>query len=70
MTALTLTRWPTWCAPIPHQLRAVAGDSALVEAIKVVARAHKTLIWERTRHTLRMRQALREYFPAALEAFD
>ena len=53
-----------------HQLRAVAGDSQLVEAIKVVARAHKTLIWERTRHTQRMRHALREYFPAALEAFD
>jgi transposase len=53
-----------------HQLRAVAGDSALVEAIKVVARAHKTLIWERTRHAQRMRYALREYFPAALEAFD
>ena len=53
-----------------HQLRAVAADSALVEAIKVVARAHKTLIWERTRHSLRMRHALREYFPAALEAFD
>ena len=32
-----------------HQLRQVAGDSALAEAIKVVARAHKTLIWERTR---------------------
>lgn len=53
-----------------HQLRAVAGDSPMVEAIKVVARAHKTLIWERTRHTQRMRHALREYFPAALEAFD
>ena len=33
-----------------HQLRPVAGDSELAEAIKVVARAHKTLIWERTRH--------------------
>ena len=30
-----------------HQLRSVAGDSALVEGIKVVARAHQTLIWER-----------------------
>ena len=38
--------------------------------MKVVARAHKTLIWERTRHTLRLRHSLREYFPAALEAFD
>ena len=53
-----------------HQLRPVAGDSDLAEAVKVVARAHKTLIWERTRHVLRLRHALREYFPAALEAFD
>ena len=35
----------------------------------MVARAHKTLIWERTRHTLRLRHALREFFPAALVAF-
>ncbi|QSE87498.1 IS110 family transposase (plasmid) [Rhodococcus pseudokoreensis] len=53
-----------------HQLRPVAGDSPEAEAIKVVARAHKTLIWERTRHTQRLRHALREYFPAALEAFE
>jgi transposase len=53
-----------------HQLRVVAGDSELAEAVKVVTRAHKTLIWERTRHTLRMRSTLREYFPAALEAFE
>jgi transposase len=52
-----------------HQLRPVAGDSDLAEAIKVVARAHKTLLWERTRHMLRLRVALREFFPAALEAF-
>lgn len=30
-----------------HQLRPIAGDSSGAEAIKVVARAHKTLIWER-----------------------
>jgi len=53
-----------------HQLRQVAGDSELAEAIKVVARAHKTLIWERTRHVQRLRNALREFFPGALEAFD
>ena len=53
-----------------HQLRPVAGDSAQAEAVKVVTRAHKTLIWERTRHTLRLRHALREFFPAALVAFD
>jgi hypothetical protein len=53
-----------------HQLRVVAGDSALVEGVKVVARAHQNLIWDRQRQLLRMRSALREYFPAALEAFD
>ena len=53
-----------------HQLRAVAGDSADAEGIKVLARTHKTLIWERTRHIQRLRHQLREYFPAALEAFD
>ena len=53
-----------------HQLRAVAGDSADAAGIKVVARTHKTLIWERTRHLQRLRHQLREYFPAALEAFE
>jgi transposase len=53
-----------------HQLRPVAADSAAAGAVKVVTRAHKTLIWERTRHTQRLRHALREYFPAALEAFE
>jgi hypothetical protein len=36
----------------------------------VVARTHKTLIWERTRQVLRLRHQLREYFPAALAAFE
>ena len=53
-----------------HQLRPVAGDSAQAAAVKVVARTHKTLIWERTRATQRLRHALRDYFPAALEAFE
>jgi transposase len=52
-----------------HQLRPVAGDSAQAQAIKVATRTHKTLIWERTRHLQRLRQALREAFPAALAAF-
>jgi transposase len=52
-----------------HQLRRVAADSDTAEAVKVVARAHQTLIWERTRHMLRLRAALRDYFPAALEAY-
>ena len=53
-----------------HQLRPVAGDTALAEGIKVVARAHQSMIWDRQRHLLRLRAALREFFPAALEAFD
>jgi transposase len=53
-----------------HQLRPVAGDTPGVEAVKVVTRMHKTLIWERTRAGQRLRHALRDYFPAALEAFE
>jgi hypothetical protein len=53
-----------------HQLRQVAGDSEQAQAVKVVARAHQTLIWERHRHLLRLRSALREFFPAALAAFS
>jgi transposase len=53
-----------------HQLRPVAADSPAAQAVKVVARAHKTLIWERTRQVQRLRHQLRDFFPAALEAFD
>lgn len=53
-----------------HQLRPVAGDSDLAEAVKVLTRAHKTLIWEKTRHMLRLRRALLEFFPAAVAAYD
>jgi transposase len=53
-----------------HQLRPVAADSAQAEAVKVVARMHKTLIWERTRAAQRLRAALRDYFPAAVAAFE
>ena len=52
-----------------RQLRGVAGDSEQAQAVKLVARAHQTLVWERTRQVLRLRSALREFFPAALEAF-
>jgi hypothetical protein len=53
-----------------HQLRPAAGDSAEAEGLKVLARTHKTLIWERTRAVQRLRHQLREYYPAALEAYD
>jgi transposase len=53
-----------------HNHRPVAGDSDDVDGLKVLARAHQNLIWDRTRHTNRLRNDLREYFPAALVAFD
>jgi transposase len=53
-----------------HNHRLIAGDSAAAEAIKVLARAHQSLIWTRTRHTNALRSALREYYPAALAAFE
>ena len=48
--------------------RPVAGDTALAEGIKLAARSHQNLVWERTRHVLRLRSALREFYPAALTA--
>jgi len=52
-----------------HQMRELAAGSDVAEAVKIAARAHQKLVRERTRHLLRMRPALREYFPAALEAY-
>ncbi len=69
-TPATRTCWRTWCAPIPASCARWRGDSADAGAVKVVARTHKTLIWERTRQVQRLRHQLREYFPAALAAFD
>jgi transposase len=53
-----------------HNHRPIAGDSPDAEAVKVLARAHQSLIWARTRHANMLRSALREYYPAALQAFD
>lgn len=53
-----------------HNHRQVAGDTPEAEAIRIVARGHQTLVWTRTRHTNMLRSALREYYPAILEAFD
>jgi hypothetical protein len=48
--------------------RPVAGDSAEVEGLKLIARTHQSLIWDRTRHLQRLRQVLREYYPGLLDA--
>lgn len=53
-----------------HNHRPIAGDSPEAEAVKVLARGHQNLIWARNRHTNQLRNALREYYPAALVAFD
>ncbi len=53
-----------------HNHRPVPGDSDQAAGLKVLARAHQNLIWDRTRHTNRLRNDLREFFPAALVAFD
>lgn len=50
--------------------RPIAGDSELVEAVKVLARAHQGLIWTRQRQVNALRSTLREFYPAALLAFE
>jgi transposase len=50
--------------------RPIAGDSELGEAVKVLARTHQNLIWSRQRQTNALRSALREFYPAALQAFS
>ena len=53
-----------------HNHRVVAGDSDHVQAVKVLARAHQALVWSRTRENNRLRNALREFYPAALVTFQ
>ncbi len=53
-----------------HNHRPVAGDSNLAEAVKVLARAHQGLVWSRQRQLNQLRSTLREFYPAALAAFD
>lgn len=52
-----------------HNHRPVAGDSPQAEAVKVLARAHQRLVWARRRQINGLRATLREYYPAALDAF-
>ena len=52
-----------------HNHRKVAGDSALSDAIKLLARTHQNTIWTRQRQVNSLRSSLKDYFPGALEAF-
>lgn len=53
-----------------HNHRLAVADSELLEAIKVLARAHQNLIWTRQRVVNQLRSALRDYFPGALNAYE
>jgi len=53
-----------------HNHRPVAGDSDLAQGIRALARAHQAMIWARRRQANQLRSALREFYPAALAAFD
>jgi len=52
-----------------HQFRPLGEDSELAEAIKILARSHKNLIWTRQQLGNQLRSTLREFYPGALEAF-
>ena len=49
--------------------RPVAGDTDTAEHVKVLARAHQSMIWSRQRQANMLRSMLREFYPAALVAF-
>jgi transposase len=51
-----------------HNHREVAGGSELAEAVKVLARAHQSLVWTRQRQVNQLRSTLREFYPGALAA--
>jgi transposase len=53
-----------------HNHRPVSADSEAVQAVKILARAHQSMIWSRVRQTNGLRSTLREFYPAALVAFD
>jgi len=53
-----------------HNHRLVAADTETVQAVKVLARAHQSMVWSRMRQANQLRSTLREFYPAALVAFD
>jgi hypothetical protein len=50
--------------------RSLPDDSELVQAIAVLARAQQDAVWNRQQLANQLRSLLREYFPAALKAFQ
>lgn len=52
-----------------HAHHPLPADSDLARGIAVLARAHQDTVWRRCAEANRLRNLLREYFPAALVAF-
>ncbi|KNB49373.1 IS110 family transposase [Streptomyces caatingaensis] len=52
-----------------HAHRPLPGDSDLARAVAVLARAQQDATWNRQQLANQLRSLLREYYPAALEAF-
>ena len=50
--------------------RRLVGDSAVVEQVKITARAHQSMIWTRQRSVNTVRSMLRDYYPGFLATFD
>jgi transposase len=53
-----------------HAWRALAPQDPLIEELRILCRDEVALIEERTALINQLRQALREYYPTALEAFE
>ena len=53
-----------------HAHRPLSKDSELVRSIAVLARAGQDAVWQRQQAANQLRSLLREYFPAALTAFQ
>lgn len=53
-----------------HAHRPLPADSELAQAITVLARAQQDAVWHRQRVANQVRSLLREYYPAALHAFQ
>ena len=53
-----------------HAHRPLPKDSELVRAVAVLARAGQDAVWQRQQAANQLRSLLREYFPAALTAFQ
>jgi transposase len=53
-----------------HTWRRLKPEDPLIQELRLICRDEVTLIEQRTAFINQLRQALHEYFPAALEAFD